>query len=229
MIFSTISFEISPFIINFFAKNRKKTTNQLVKELTMQNFDDEVFIKEMERFETERNTEEEELKIQELRENEESKKKDSLDLDIFYPSNYYPSILSKSKVNKIFYQKNPFFSKVKPKIPNSAGLTNYRFSALKNPNSAPNVSSVSPLNNKLKSNKEITSYSPLSKPTSSFSSPNNNMSFSPQPHKTSLILQSSEKCVINIKFLLDFLTHREISNEFFEFSLIFSNFPLIFL
>ena len=153
----------------------------------------------MERFETERNTEEEELKVQELRESEESKKKDSIDLDLFYPSNYYPSILSKSKVNfEIFIVKNLIFSKIKPKIPNSAGLANYRFSALKNPNSPALVSSLSPVNNKLKSSKEITSYSPLSKPASSFSNPNNG--FSPQPHKSSLVLQSSEKSVINIKF-----------------------------
>jgi len=61
--------------------------------------DDEAFLKELEAFEADKFAEDEELRLIEFKEIEEAKKKDSIDLDLFYPSNYYSSILGKS--NKV--------------------------------------------------------------------------------------------------------------------------------
>ena len=64
-------------------------------------WDDPTYLAEQVSFEADRAAEDDELRIVEFKEAEEAKKKDSVDLDAFYPSNYYSSILGKSKVNKI--------------------------------------------------------------------------------------------------------------------------------
>ena len=78
-------------------------------------------------------------------------------------------------------------------MPGSAGLGNYRFAAAKN--LGPNVDKLGN-NAKLKSNKDISSFSPSSKPVSSM--PNPTLMYSPQAHKGSLMMQNSEK-VISVK------------------------------
>lgn len=71
----------------------------------------EVFLKEQESFEIERNKEDENLKILELKENEESKKKDSIDLDLLYPLNYSSTLSNKYKViYSIYFEKTINFS-----------------------------------------------------------------------------------------------------------------------
>lgn len=71
-----------------------KTSAQLSR-LPME---DEAFQRELELFEADRLAEDEELRLAELKESEDAKKKDNIDLELFYPSNYYSSVLGKSKV-----------------------------------------------------------------------------------------------------------------------------------
>ena len=178
----------------------------LKADLAKLKFEDDEFIKSMEVFEAERMMEDDELKILEFKENEDAKKKDSIDMDLFYPSNYYTSILSKSKVNYIYiiyiyiYIYIYLFQQSKNKTPGSAGINNYRFSAPKNLTSVNSPANLASINNKFKSNKEISTFSPSIKAPGVTSSIGNiQQSFSPQPHKNSLILQASEKNVINVK------------------------------
>lgn len=76
-------------------------------------------------------------------------------------------------------------------------MGNYRFSS-KNMSSAPLVSNSGTNTTTKIKNKEITSFSPTGKPNSMIHT--NGPCFSPQPtHKTSLVLQNSEKSVIAAK------------------------------